>query len=143
MCRCGGRTRRPIVCDPLETSAAENQVVLGVACETPHLWLINDLVQSQKASGTPLMHPYLRLIAPADATAVPGVIVLATIPAPGGPSGERVVLVEQERHATSTVEQNCPAASASPASLPLPRDCANFVRRPVTSAPNPPAWEPR
>jgi ADP-ribose pyrophosphatase len=115
-----GRARRPIISDPatLQTYAVEHQVVLGVAFATPYLWLINDLVQSQDASGTPLMHPYLRLISPPDATAAPGVVALATIPAPGSPSGERVVLVEQERHATGTVELELPRGFGDPGISP-------------------------
>jgi len=115
-----GRPRRPIISDPaaLKAYAAEHHVVLGVACETPYLWLINDLVQSQTASGTTLMHPYLRLIAPPEATVAPGVVVLATVPAPETPSGDRVALVEQERHATGTVELELPRGFGDPSISP-------------------------
>jgi len=115
-----GRTRRPIIREPatLEAYAAEHQVTLGVACETPYLWLINDLVQSQTASGTTLLHPYLRLIAPPEAIIAPGVVVLATIQARETPLAERVVLVEQERHATGTVELELPRGFGDPDTSP-------------------------
>lgn len=111
-----GRLRRPIIREPaaLEAYAAEHQAILGVACETPYLWLINDLVRSQTSSGTTLLHPYLRLIAPPGAIVAPGVVVLATIQAPETSSGERVVLVEQERHATGTVELELPRGFGDP-----------------------------
>lgn len=114
-----GRMCRPIVLEPaiLEAYATEHRVILGVACKTPYLWLINDLVQSQAGSGTTL-HPYLRLIAPPDATAMPGVVVLATIPASETPSRQQVVLVEQERHATGAIELELPRGFGEPGTSP-------------------------
>ena len=114
-----GRVRRPIVLEPaiVEAYAAEHRVVLGVVFETPYLWLINDLVQSQAGLGTTL-HPYLRLIAPPRATAVPGVVVLATIQAPEPSSGRQVVLVAQERHATGAIELELPRGFGEPGTSP-------------------------
>jgi ADP-ribose pyrophosphatase len=114
------RPHRPIVRDPatLEAYAAEHQVVLGVACQTPYLWLINDLVHSRTPAGGMLAHPYLRLIDPPQAAAGPGVVVVATVPAPGTPSGQQVVLVEQERHATGTAELELPRGFGEPGTPP-------------------------
>lgn len=114
-----GRSLRPIVHDraALEEFAERNDVVLGVAAETSHLWLVNDLVQSRDGSGGVLRHPYLRLIAPSaaggstaggsGAEPAGGVVVLATVPGTGG-AAESVVLVEQERHATGALELELP-----------------------------------
>jgi ADP-ribose pyrophosphatase len=101
------RLRRPIIREPqaLETFAEEHQVVLGVAAETPYLWLINDLVRSEGNNSAALFHPYLRIIAPPQALTGPGVVVLATVREDGE---ESVVLVEQERHATGTKELELP-----------------------------------
>jgi ADP-ribose pyrophosphatase len=101
------RSRRPIVLqrETLEAFAEANDVVLGVSAETPYLWLINDLVESRNGAGDVLRHPYLRIIAPPDGGAEPGVVVLATVQSD---SGEAIVLVEQERHATGTVELELP-----------------------------------
>jgi len=110
-----GRVRRPIVLEPaiLEAYAAEHRVILGVAFETPYLWLINDLVQSSATSGTTL-HPYLRFIEPPQAAGMAGVVVIATIPTPERPSGQQVVLVEQERHATGGIELELPRGFGEP-----------------------------
>jgi ADP-ribose pyrophosphatase len=113
-----GRDQRPIVRETatLEAFAAEHQVVLGVACETPYLWLINDLVQSSAPSGATVLHPYLRLIAPPQLMSIqgPGVVVLATVEASEGGSGEKIVLVEQERHATGRRELELPRGFGEP-----------------------------
>src|SRR5690348_4496800 len=76
-----GRPRRPIVREPeiLEAFSEEHQIVLGVLAETPYLWLINDLVRSGDSSSAVFVHPYLRFIAPPQAMAGPGVVVLATV----------------------------------------------------------------
>ena len=112
-----GRPQRPIVQEAatLEAFAAEHQVVLGVACETPYVWLLNDLVRSHVPSGATVLHPYLRLIAPPQFASIlgPGVVVLATIEATDGP-GEKVVLVEQERHATGQRELELPRGFGEP-----------------------------
>jgi len=112
-----GRARRPIVreAEMLEAFAEEHSVVLGVSVETPYLWLINDLVQSRDSSGVVLFHPYLRLIAPPRADAAPGVVVLATVQTD---SAQTIVLVEQERHATGTLELELPRGFGEPSTSP-------------------------
>lgn len=115
-----GRHRRPIVRDrrTLDAYAADHDVVLGVAAETPYLWMINDLVQSRKDSGTPIAHPYLRLIAPPQAADTQGVVILATIQDGGAEPDELIILVEQERHSTGRLELELPRGFGDPASSP-------------------------
>lgn len=115
-----GRERRPIIRDP-ETIAAyakDHQVVLGVVASTPYLWLINDLVRSQVASGETLLHPYLRIIAPPQTgpglPPAAGSVILATIPPSSAEASERIVLIEQERHATGSLELELPRGFAEP-----------------------------
>jgi ADP-ribose diphosphatase len=111
------RTHRPIVREPeiLETFAANHHIVLGVPAATPYLWLINDLVQSHDTSGAVLLHPYLRIVAPPEAIGTSDVVVLATIQAE---SVELIVLVEQERHATGTLELALPRGFGESTSTP-------------------------
>jgi len=115
-----GRERRPIIRDPaiLELFAKEHQVVLGVVASNKYLWLINDLVQSRDAAGDTLLHPYLRIIAPpqTDLSLPPsaGSVVLATIPLPSAEENEMIVLVEQERHSTGSLELELPRGFAEP-----------------------------
>jgi ADP-ribose pyrophosphatase len=113
------RQRRPIVRDrqALDAYAAEHDVVLGVAAETPYLWMINDLVQSQ-ASGASVTHPYLRIIAPPGAAEAVGVVILATIRTLQNEPEESIILVEQERHATGRLELELPRGFGDPATTP-------------------------
>jgi 8-oxo-dGTP pyrophosphatase MutT (NUDIX family) len=115
-----GRPRRPIVCDPqiLEAFAGEHGVVLGVATETPYLWLLNDLVQSRDRSGATLLHPYLRLVPPPGGITAAGVVVLATVRAAAAEAAESIVFVEQERHATGTLELELPRGFGVPGTAP-------------------------
>ena len=115
-----GRQRRPIVRDPqiLEAFAEKHQVVLGVSAETPYLWLINDLVQSRNRSGTALVHPYLRVVAPPEVANATGVVVFATIHTPLSEPTESIILVEQERHATGSLELELPRGFGAPRALP-------------------------
>src|SRR5690349_20001256 len=83
--------------------------------ETPYLWLINDLVESRNSNGTVLFHPYLRLIAPPYATMAPNVVVLATVQVN---EVESIVLIEQERHATGTIELELPRGFGRPGISP-------------------------
>jgi ADP-ribose pyrophosphatase len=95
------RIIRPIEKDRalLEAYAAEHDVVLGVAADTPSVIFIVDLVISRRADGGVLRHPYLRVVSRAQLAGGFGVVVLATIENPLlGPQGS-IVLVEQERHA--------------------------------------------
>jgi ADP-ribose pyrophosphatase len=110
-----GRSRRPIVREPrvLEEFAETHNVVLGVAAKTPYLWLINDLVQSRNSSGATFYHPYLRFIAPPERAGTHGVVALATVRL-GNIQPESVVFVEQERHATGTVELELPRGFGNP-----------------------------
>lgn len=111
-----GRSRRPIVREPeiLEKFAETHDVVLGVAAQTPYLWLLNDLVQSRDSSGASFYHPYLRIIAPPERAGSSGVVVLATVRGKGDQPEESIVLVEQERHATGTVEMELPRGFGNP-----------------------------
>lgn len=114
-----GRERRPVVLDPgiMEAFAAEHGVILGVVAETPWLWLINDLVQGRDAAGRAVLFPYLRITAPprpGGARPGTGAVVLATVARPGTGGGEEIVLVEQERHATGTLELELPRGMAEP-----------------------------
>jgi ADP-ribose pyrophosphatase len=113
-----GRSLRPIVRvrEALEAFAAENSVVLGIAARTPYLWLVNDLVESRRTAERVVRHPYLRLIAPPEALGVHGVVVLATVRDLSALDEARVVLVEQERHATGTVEVELPRGFGEPGS---------------------------
>jgi ADP-ribose pyrophosphatase len=115
-----GRNRRPIVRDrsTLDAYAADHDVVLGVTAETPYLWMINDLVQSRQDSGTPIAHPYLRIIAPPQTPDVPGVVILATIQNRAAEPDELIILVEQERHATGRLELELPRGFGDPATAP-------------------------
>src|SRR5487761_1409324 len=118
------RKRRPIVRDPhvLENFAAEHEVILGVVARTPYLWLVNDLVQSRDAADRPLLHPYLRIISPPQSPGgsppTTGSVVLATIDAPATTSGELIVLIEQERHATGRLELELPRGFGQPGVSP-------------------------
>jgi ADP-ribose pyrophosphatase len=115
-----GRSRRPIVREPgiLEEFAETHRVVLGVAAQTPYLWLVNDLVQSRDISGTAFYHPYLRLIAPPERAGTHGVVALATVHSGDIQLEESIVLVEQERHATGTVELELPRGFGNPSASP-------------------------
>lgn len=57
----GGRDLRPIVRgqEQLAAYAAEHNVVLGVAADTPYVLFIVDLVESRLLDGTMVQHPYL------------------------------------------------------------------------------------
>lgn len=108
-----GRHLRPIVRDPavLATFAGEHRVVLGVVAATPYGWLLNDLVESRDHDGGTVLHPYLRLVAPPDEAGSVGVVVLATVREPETEpetGTESIVLLEQERHTTGTLELELP-----------------------------------
>lgn len=118
------RPLRPIVRDPdvLESFAEQHRVVLGVAVQTPYVWMLNDLVQFRGGSGEVLRYPYLRLLAPPESgregrtgpgREAGGAVVLATVAGTGG-AAESIVLVEQERHATGTLELELPRGVAGP-----------------------------
>lgn len=111
------RANRPIVQDParLQDFAQEHQADLGVLVATPYLWLVNDLVQSRDSSGATLEYTYLRIIAPPGQGAASGVVALATVHRPEDGQGvESIVLVEQERHATGSLELELPRGFANP-----------------------------
>lgn len=128
----GGREQRPVVRDPsvLEEFAREHRVVLGVAAATPYLWLVNDLVRSRDSRGNPVLHPYLRIIAPPEWTSDDqpggGSVVLATIAGPGGEAEDEIVLVEQERHATGGPELELPRGFAVPGVPPADQALAEL-----------------
>jgi ADP-ribose pyrophosphatase len=118
------RPLRPIVRDPevLEGFAEEHRIVLGVAVATPYVWLLNDLVQTRADSGEVQHSPYLRLLTPFEADRkghtgsgreAGGAVVLATVPGTGG-AAESIVLVEQERHATGSLELELPRGVTAP-----------------------------
>jgi ADP-ribose pyrophosphatase len=115
-----GRLRRPIVKEPgtLEEFAGKNNVVLGVMAETSYLWLVNDLVQSHDSSGAAFYHPYLRIIAPPEQAEARGVVILATVRYEDNQADELIVFVEQERHATGTVELELPRGFGNPGTPP-------------------------
>jgi ADP-ribose pyrophosphatase len=105
-----GRHARPIVRDHevLAAYAGEHGVVLGVAVETPYVYFINDLVESQTADGGVHRHPYLRVVSRRQLEGGVNVVVLATIEEPSlGRNGD-IVLVQQERHATGKSELELP-----------------------------------
>ena len=111
------RAGRPIVLEParLLEFVQEHNADLGVLVETPYLWLINDLVQSRDNSGAPIYYPYLRLVAPPGLGGAVGVVALATVRHPeDAKEAESVVLVEQERHATGSLELELPRGFAEP-----------------------------
>jgi ADP-ribose pyrophosphatase len=105
-----GRRRRPIVLDHLrlEAYASEHSVTLGIAAATPYAYFVVDLVESMRADGGKLVHPYFRVIYRKQLDGAINVVILATIENPSlGRVGD-IVLVEQERHATGTVEVELP-----------------------------------
>src|SRR5579863_10088635 len=131
----GGRERRPIVLDRAiieDYCRSRSDVVIGVALATPYLWVLNDLVRSTDRAGNTRLHGYLRMLPPqqldseqsgaAESDAeqseagesgpdehVGGApVVLATVPDPDADGGERIVLVEQERHETGRLELELP-----------------------------------
>jgi ADP-ribose pyrophosphatase len=119
----GGRERRPIVLDHevIEAYAREHDAVLGVAFANRYLWVINDLVRSRDHAGNSVLHSYLRTMGPPQPAETPvgaGSVTLATVPAPNPESSERIVLVEQERHETGTLELELPRGFAAPGVSP-------------------------
>ena len=110
------RQQRPIVREHalLEEFAREHEAPLGVLVETPYLWLLNDLVKGRDDSGAAIYYTYLRVIAPPGYGGIAGVVALATVPPGDGPGPESIVLVEQERHATGTLELELPRGFADP-----------------------------
>jgi ADP-ribose pyrophosphatase len=112
-----GRTSRPIIKDrqALEAFAVEQNVVLGVAADTPYILLVVDLVESRLAGGGKKRHPYLRIISRAQLEGGVNVVVFATIqnPALGDPGS--IVLVDQDRHALGTCETELPRGFGDPA----------------------------
>jgi ADP-ribose pyrophosphatase len=105
-----GRVARPIVRDRdlLAAYAAEHNVVLGVAADTPYVLLVVDLVESRLPDGGVLRHSYLRVVLRAQLEGGVNVVVLATIENSSlGPTGS-IVLVDQERHALGTCETELP-----------------------------------
>jgi ADP-ribose pyrophosphatase len=92
----------------LEAYASENGVTLGIAAATPYAYFVVDLVESTRAEGGNLVHPYFRVIYRRQLDGAINVVVLATIADRSlGRMGD-IVLVEQERHATGTVEMELP-----------------------------------
>jgi ADP-ribose pyrophosphatase len=119
----GGRERRPIVLDRevIEAYAREHDAVLGVGFANRYLWVINDLVRSRDRAGNSVLHPYLRTMGPpqpAEAPVGAGSVTFATVPAPDPEGSERIVLVEQERHQTGTLELELPRGFAAPGVSP-------------------------
>jgi ADP-ribose pyrophosphatase len=122
----GGRERRPIVLDRavIEGYAREHEVVLGVGFANQYLWVVNDLVRSRDRAGNERLHPYLRTMGPPQPVGTPmgaGSVILATVPASGssGSDGsELIVLVEQERHQSGTLELELPRGFAAPGVSP-------------------------
>jgi len=102
------RKRRPLVLDRqrLREYAATSGAVLGVAAATDYLWLLNDLVTSSRGDQE-ITHPYLRVIPPPGGPTASGVVMLATLKAPGQDE-DLVVMVNQERHATGVDELELP-----------------------------------
>ena len=111
------RVSRPIVRDPamIREFARENGADLGILAATRYLWLLNDLIQDSDESGEVIYYPYLRIIAPPGRGGVAGVVALATVRSEGAGGAESIVLVEQERHATGTLELELPRGFADPA----------------------------
>jgi ADP-ribose pyrophosphatase len=104
------RERRPIIHDraSLESYAAEQGIVLGLAATTRYIHFVIDLVESQTASGMKFRHPYMRLVSHSCLAGAINTVVLATIAnAALGHVGD-IVLLEQERHATGMVETELP-----------------------------------
>jgi len=104
------REQRPIVKDiqALKTFAAEHDVTLGVAASTPYALFIVDLVESRTPNDYVVRHPYLRVVSCAQMSGAVNVVILATIENPSlGAIGD-IVLVEQARHATGSVEMELP-----------------------------------
>jgi ADP-ribose pyrophosphatase len=111
-----GRVVRPLVLAPdvLAAYAAEHNVVLGVAVETPYVYFINDLVESHGNDGKTVQHPYLRIVSRGQLKGGVNVVVLATIEnAELGEPGS-IVLVTQERHALGTLETGVPRGFGEP-----------------------------
>ena len=110
------REARPIVRDPkaLLAYAAKHDVVLGVAAETPLVYFIVDLVESQLPGGGVRRHPYLRVVSRAQLGGGVNVVVLATVTSDSPGRLERIVFVEQERHAVAAREIELPRGFGEP-----------------------------
>ncbi|MEL6855083.1 MAG: NUDIX hydrolase [Cyanobacteria bacterium J06607_13] len=104
------RTLRKIVrdFDVLEAYAADNGTVLGVAAATPYSRFVVDLVESKRPDGTVYRFPYQRLLSVGQLQGGTNVVVLATIENQKLGEIGSVVLLEEERHATGTIEAGLP-----------------------------------
>lgn len=98
----------------METFAAEQKVVLGVAADTPYLLLVVDLVESRLPGGGTKRYPYLRIISRAQLEGGVNVVVFATIENSTLGAKGSVVLVDQDRHALGTCEIELPRGFGDP-----------------------------
>lgn len=110
------RPVRPIVANRelLEAYAAENNVVLGVAAETPYVYFLVDLVSSRLEKADRRLHPYLRVVSRAQIRGGTNVVIVATIEDESlGPRGA-IVVVDQERHALGKCVTELPRGFGEP-----------------------------
>lgn len=83
-------------------------MALGVVAAFQGVHLVVDLVKSRTAQGEEFTHPYMRLVFRKQLEGAVNTVVLATIANPAlGRVGD-IVFVEQERHATGSIETELP-----------------------------------
>ena len=104
------RNQRLIIRDPqvLESYAAHEGVVLGVAATTPYVYFVVDLVESKLKNGAVYTHPYLRVIYLGQLKGGANVVILATIQNAALGEPGNIVLLQQERHAIGSNEIELP-----------------------------------
>jgi ADP-ribose pyrophosphatase len=104
------RNHRPIVQDfeRLETYARDTNTVLGVSAVTPYVFFVVDLVEGRTNDGLNSHYPYLRVIPKGQLQGGINVVIIATIQNDNLGELNHLVVLEQERHATGTIEMGLP-----------------------------------
>lgn len=104
------RISRRIITDRtrLEAYAAENDVVLGIAAQTPYVYFLLDLVEVTDAAGHSVEFPYFRLVYRKQLDGAINAVIVGIIANPMlGPVGA-IVMLRQERHATGQIHLELP-----------------------------------
>jgi ADP-ribose diphosphatase len=109
------RERRPIIRRRADLEAYTTKYgAVGVVAATPHVYFVVDLVESRTTNGKGIRHPYARVVSRGQLEGATSTVVLATIADPTlGCMGD-IVLLEQERHATGSVESELPRGFGEP-----------------------------
>ncbi len=88
--------------------------MLGVAAVTPFVYFIVDLVESCPGTNWARLHPYLRVVIRNQLIGGRNVVILGTIEDSALGEKGSIVLLEQERHATGSVELELPRGFGEP-----------------------------